>query len=133
MPTGIYLRSGTDWHLDASGLHTFEAFVEDRGLAPSALDPIPIQVFLDYASWFQAQKHLAVDEVYVASIERHEGQLVATFDEGSAVPADQIVAAPGCRLFAPLPEWAADLPAGAGSHTSDLVRFDDFAGRRVLI
>jgi hypothetical protein len=32
MPADIYLRSGTDWHLDASGEHTFEAYLEDRGL-----------------------------------------------------------------------------------------------------
>jgi cation diffusion facilitator CzcD-associated flavoprotein CzcO len=133
MPAGMYLRSGTDWHLDASGVHTFEAFVEERGLAPSALDPIPIRVFLDYASWFQAQKHLAVDKAFVASIDKEDGQLVATFEDGSQLAADHIVAAPGCRLFAHVPEWSSDLPGGVGTHTSDLVHFDDFAGRRVLV
>ena len=30
MPAGMFLRSGIDWHLDAAGDHTFEAFFEDR-------------------------------------------------------------------------------------------------------
>jgi flavin-dependent dehydrogenase len=41
MPAGMFLRSGVDWHLDASGVHTFEAFVGERGLLPTELDPIP--------------------------------------------------------------------------------------------
>jgi cation diffusion facilitator CzcD-associated flavoprotein CzcO len=133
MPTGMYLRSGTDWHLDAAGMHTFEAFVEDSGLAPSELDPIPIDVFLEYAGWFQTQKHLAVDEKVVALLERQEAQLVATFDDGSRIAAEHVVAAPGCGYFAHLPEWATGLPAGVGLHTSEVVRFDEFDGRRVLI
>ena len=28
MPEGMFLRSGTDWHLDASDIDTFEAFLE---------------------------------------------------------------------------------------------------------
>jgi cation diffusion facilitator CzcD-associated flavoprotein CzcO len=33
-PPGMFLRSGPDWHLDASGIHTLEAFLEDRGIRP---------------------------------------------------------------------------------------------------
>ena len=33
MPAGMYLRSGPDWHLDASRVHTFEAFLAERGIA----------------------------------------------------------------------------------------------------
>jgi hypothetical protein len=42
MPEGMFLRSGTDWHLDASGVDTFEAFIEDRGLSSAQIDPVPI-------------------------------------------------------------------------------------------
>ena len=41
MPEGMFLRSGVDWHLDAGGVHTFAAFVEERGLSDDELDPIP--------------------------------------------------------------------------------------------
>ena len=60
MPAGMYLRSGPDWHLDASGVHTFEAFLEERGMAAADIDPVPIAVFLDYAAWFQRHKHVTV-------------------------------------------------------------------------
>jgi cation diffusion facilitator CzcD-associated flavoprotein CzcO len=133
MPEGMYLRSGTDWHLDASGVHTFEAFVEDRGLSGSELDPIPIQVFLEYATWFQGQKHLVVHDRFVADLEQQDGQFVATFDDGSEIAAERVVAAPGCGYFAQVPEWASGLPTGVATHTSGVVRFDEFAGRRVLI
>ena len=56
MPEGMYLRSGPDWHLDAAGVDTFEAFLEEEGIAPNDVDPVPIRVFLDYATWFQDNK-----------------------------------------------------------------------------
>ncbi len=133
MPAGMFLRSGLDWHLDASGRHTFEAFVAERGLRPAELDPIPIGVFLDYATWFQEQKQLRVRDQLVSALERRDGRFVASFEDGSQLGAERVVAAPGARYFAHVPPWAAELPAGRGSHTSDLVRFDDVAGQRVLI
>ena len=133
MPTDMFLRSGLDWHLDAAGVHTFEAFVEEQGLLPSELDPIPIGVFLDYATWFQGQKQLTIRETFVSALEQRDTQFVATLEDGSQIGAERVVAAPGCGYFAHVPEWAAELPAGLGSHTSDFVRFDEMAGQRVLI
>ena len=68
MPEGMYLRSGPDWHLDASEIHTFEAFLEERGSRATEVDPVPIAVFLDYARWFQRQKGVVVDERHVTSV-----------------------------------------------------------------
>ena len=133
MPAGMFLRSGVDWHLDASGVHTFEAFVEERGLPRTELDPIPIGVFLDYATWFQGQKQLTIRDQLVSALQRSDAQFVATLDDGSQIGAERVVAAPGTGYFAHVPEWAAALPAGLGSHTSDLVRFDGVGGQRVLI
>jgi cation diffusion facilitator CzcD-associated flavoprotein CzcO len=133
MPGGMFLRSGTDWHLDAAGIHTFEAFVEDRNLLPAELDPIPIATFIDYARWFQEKKHLAIRDQFVSAIENREAQFVVSLDDGSQIGADRIVAAPGNGYFAHVPEWAAELPTGTASHTSDFVHFDEVAGQRVLI
>ncbi len=133
MPAGMFLRSGLDWHLDASGVHTFEAFVEERGLLPTQLDPIPISVFLEYATWFQTQKQLIIRDQFVSALEKRETEFVASLEDGSQISAERVVAAPGVGYFAHVPEWAATLPAGLGSHTSNLVRFDEFAGQRVLI
>ena len=41
MPEGMYLRSGPDWHLDASEIHTFEAFLEEKGIAGDRGRPCP--------------------------------------------------------------------------------------------
>ena len=133
MPSGMYLRSGTDWHLDASGVHTFEAFVEDRGLSPANLDPIPISVFIEYATWFRNQKKLTLRDQFVSTLEVRDAQFEAVLEDGSHIAAERVVAAPGCGYFAHLPDWAAELPTGLGSHSSDLVRYDEVAGQRVLI
>lgn len=133
MPAGMFLRSGIDWHLDASSIHTFEAFAEERALSPADVDPIPIEVFLEYATWFRAQKGLAVRDQLATTLDQCDGGFVASIEDGSQICAEQVVAAPGNQYFAHLPEWAAALPSGVGSHTCDLVRFDEVAGQRVLI
>ena len=133
MPEEMFLRSGIEWHLDASGVHTFEAFIEEQALSPAELDPIPIGVFLDYATWFQAQKRLTVRDQFVSGLERCDARFVATLEDGSQIGAERVVAAPGSRYFAQVPEWAAELATGVGSHTCDFVRFDDVVGERVLI
>ena len=133
MPDGMFLRSGVDWHLDAAGRHTFEAFVEERGIRATDLDPIPISVFLDYATWFQEQKQLTIRDQHVSALEKREATFVASLDDGSQIAADRVVAALGVGYFAHVPEWGAGLAPGVGSHTSDLVRFDQVAGQRVLV
>ena len=80
MPAGMYLRSGPDWHLDARGEDTFEAFFEDRGLDPAHHDPIPIGVFLDHTDWFAERKGLAVEVRKVEELTRPDGAFVARDD-----------------------------------------------------
>ena len=133
MPEGMFLRSGTDWHLDASGIDTFEAFIEDRGLSAAQIDPVPIAVFLEYAAWFQTQKHVSVRDRLVSRLERNDDAFVASLDDGTQIAADVVVAAPGAAYFRQFPEWAALLPEGVSAHTCDLVRFQELAGARVLV
>ncbi len=52
--------------------------------------------------------------------------------DGDTITADQVLAAPGIRTTPHLPDWRT-VPAGRRSHTSELVRFDDLAGARVVI
>ncbi len=42
MPSGMMLRSGADWHLDAAGENTFMAYLKERGLDPHDFEPIPV-------------------------------------------------------------------------------------------
>jgi hypothetical protein len=39
MPVDMFLRSGPDWHLDAGGEHTFEAYFAEQGIATRGLRP----------------------------------------------------------------------------------------------
>ncbi|WP_327634912.1 NAD(P)-binding domain-containing protein [Kribbella sp. NBC_00482] len=133
MPAEMFLRSGTDWHLDGNGEYTFEAYFEDRGLRPEDFDPIPISVFLDYTEWFRESKGLDLDERLVTSLTKPNAGFVATMDDGATITADKVVAAPGVGYFLNLPEWYADVPPARRSHTSELVSFDSFAGARVVI
>lgn len=55
MPRGMFLRSGPDWHLDARDVATFEAYLNMRGITKGQVKPVPLDMFLDYASWFMGQ------------------------------------------------------------------------------
>jgi len=133
MPGGMFLRSGPDWHLDGAAVHTLEAYLEDRGIRPGEVDPIPVGVFLDYAAWFERAKGIEVREEFVDTLVKADGRFEATLRSGERIRADAVVAAPGIRHYASVPGWASSLPPGLAAHTCDLVRFDDMAGARVLI
>src|SRR5919201_6385326 len=74
MPEGMFLRSGPDWHLDASGIHTLKAFLQQRAIAPTDIDPIPIGVFLEYADWFQHAKGIDARDDLVADLAKSDGR-----------------------------------------------------------
>ena len=133
MPEGMYLRSGPDWHLDAAGVHTFEAFLADRKIRAADVDPVPIGVFRDYAAWFQCEKGIDARPDLVKGLTRSNGGFEVEFEDGARLTAEKVVAAPGIRYFQQVPAWAASLPPDRARHTCDLVRFDDLDGARVLI
>lgn len=133
MPAGMFLRSGPDWHLDAGGTYTFEAFFQDAGMQPANFQPIPIPVFLDYTEWFRQRTSLEVDQRLVTGLVAAGDGFVATLADGTTVSAEKVLAAPGVRHFANLPRWYADVPAARRSHTSELVSFGGLAGARVVI
>jgi cation diffusion facilitator CzcD-associated flavoprotein CzcO len=133
MPAGMFLRSGPDWHLDAAGVHTLEAHLEERQIKPEEVDPIPIGVLLDYAVWFRQRNAIDVREEYVTGLAKPNGRFEATLDSGERILADAVVAAPGIRHYRQFPEWASALAPGCAAHTCDVVRFEEFAGARVLI
>jgi FAD-dependent urate hydroxylase len=133
MPVDMYLRSGRDWSLDADGEHSFEAYFEERGLAPEDHDPIPIGVFLDHTDWFAEQKGLGVEEIFVDALTEADGHFSAAMSDGSTITAEKVLAVPGIAHFAQRPEWYDALPGDGRSHTSELVAFDDLADARVAV
>jgi FAD-dependent urate hydroxylase len=133
MPDGMFLRSGPDWHFDASGVDTFEAFMEERGIAAQDIDPIPLALTVEYADWFRLRKGIDVRGDLVARLTKPDGRFEALLESGERIAAEAVVAAPGIRHFANLPAWAGDVPPERSAHTCERVRFDDLSGSRVLI
>jgi thioredoxin reductase len=134
MPERMLLRSGTDWHLDARGVDTFEAFLGQRGIDPTGVSPVPLRTFIEYADWFCAQTGIRPRPRFVSQLERVDRRFAVTFDDGRRLTADAVVAAPGIARFPVVPEWVpASLPETRWSHTGALVQFEDFQDARVLI
>jgi cation diffusion facilitator CzcD-associated flavoprotein CzcO len=84
MPSGMFLRSGPDWHLDASETHTLEAFLEEREIATSDVDPVPIEVSIEYATWFQQRKGVVARDELVCDIVDADGRFELSTESGRA-------------------------------------------------
>jgi thioredoxin reductase len=134
MPQGMLLRSGTDWHLDAEGIDTFEAFLAERGIDPAEVPPVPLQAFLDYVDWFCARTGIDPRPTMVSRLDEADGRFLVSFDDGRRLTAAAVVAAPGIACFPVVPDWVgASLPEDRWSHTCTLVQFAHLRGSRVLI
>lgn len=134
MPEGMMLRSGTDWHLDADGIDTFEAFLSQRGINPAGVPPVPLKTFLDYADWFCVQTDIHPRSTLVTSLDKVDRRFTVSFEGGEWLTADAVVAAPGLAQFPAIPEWVpASLPERCWSHTSASVQFAHLRDARVLI
>ena len=134
MPTRMFLRSGPDWHLDATGEHTLIAYLEEREIDPLEVSPLPVGLFIDYAEWFQKKAGVEVLPDLVRNLSKPDGQFEATLESGRRVTASTVVAAPGITHFAVIPEWVERcLSPERWSHTSHLVRFDNLREKRCLI
>ena len=111
MPERMLLRSGTDWHLDAAGIDTFEAFLAERGVDPAEVPPVPLATFLEYADWFCGRTGIDPRQTFVARLAKTDGRFLAEFEDGSRLSAEAVVAAPGIALFPVVPDWVpASLP-----------------------
>jgi FAD-dependent urate hydroxylase len=133
MPADMFLRSGVDWHIDASGVHTLDAYLEEKGIDRATIDPVPIDVFLGYCDWFEQVKHLDVRRELVTRLSRTNGHFEVTLVGGGCIAARAVMCAPGIRHYAYRPEWASSIAPERAAHTCDLVEFERLAGARVLI
>jgi cation diffusion facilitator CzcD-associated flavoprotein CzcO len=137
MPAGMYLRSGTDWHLDPSDVHTITAFLEGRGLSPEDVGPLSLALYLDYVEWFQRGIDVHPMPAYVARLDRADDAAAgfrATLENGDTILARNVALAIGFQYFAHTPAELADrIPSGRLSHTCDLVDFARLRDRTCLI
>jgi cation diffusion facilitator CzcD-associated flavoprotein CzcO len=134
MPAGMLLRSACDWHFDPAGSATLARFLETRGQSPSDVEPLSLDVYLGYASWFEKTKGIRVRPARVVRLDRRDKRFVAALDDGTTITSDRVLLAFGYAPFAHVPDELSILvPAERSSHTSDFVAPDRYAGMRVLI
>ncbi len=97
-------------------------------------NPITIQEFLSYGSWFQEQMAPEVDSRLVERVDLLDGRgFGVTLDDGTSLEAERVVVAAGLQPFAQRRAPFTDLPQDCCSHTADLTDFERFAGRSVVV
>ena len=137
MPRRMYLRSGCDWHLDPSNTHTIEAYLETKGLGVKDVEPLSLDVYLDYTTWFQDQMAITSRPAMVQRLDYADQgghSFTATTETGETIRAKQVVLAIGMQYFHHVPqEYTRMFPAGRYEHTCNLVDFEHLAGKRCLI
>jgi cation diffusion facilitator CzcD-associated flavoprotein CzcO len=134
MPRGMYLRSACDWHLDPLNVHTIEAFLHSLGKTTKDVEPLSLDFYLSYASWFQKKKNIQPHPVHIERLEVADAGFIANTTDGDSIIAQRVVLAPGFKHFANIPEdLLTKSPAGRFQHTCEFVDFNESRGRRYLI
>ena len=137
MPSGMYLRSGCDWHYDPFNEDTIERYLLTRNLTPADADPLPLDLYLDYCEWFRLQKGIEVTPGRVRQLDYADDTqplFQATLQDGATIKAKNVVLALGFSHFKNVPEpYPTLFPAGRFAHTCDFADFSSLKGKRVLI
>ena len=134
MPAGMLLRSACDWHFDPSGSATLARFLETRGQTPSEVEPLALDLYLEYADWFAETKGIRVRPARVVRLDQRDRGLVAALDDGTTMTTERVLLALGYAPFAHVPdELSALVPAERSSHSCDFVAPDRYAGQRILV
>ena len=109
MPSGMYLRSACDWHLDAQNEDTIEAFLRTQDLTPADVEPLSLDRYLEYVQWFQARREIDPWRVTVERLDttgNGHARFHASLTNGDVIAARSVVLAVG---FAPFKHVPADL------------------------
>lgn len=135
MPEGMYLRSGSDWHLDPLDIDTIVAYTESEGLMPCDVEPISLNFYLNYLEWFQHRKGIEPIEDLVERLDHDpNGGFRAALASCTTISARRVVLALGFGAFKHVPtDLVARLPPGRFGHTCDEVGLSRLAGKRCLI
>ncbi len=136
MPRGMYLKSqGFASNLsDTHQAMTLEAFCSATGRPYGSYGvPVPLETFVAYGRWFQAQLSLPVEESLVTSVTRDGEGFQVTVGDGERLSARAVVLAVGVEHFAHLPSPFGELPRTLCGHSSAYTDLAAFKGRRVIV
>lgn len=134
MPKGMLLRSFW-WATNLSDPQKqfgLERYVNEE-LGIQAFDPMPGEMIADYGLWFQKHAVPNVDETYIQTIERKDGQFEVTLVDGRVMTCSSVVMALGLQPYVyRAPEYD-HLPKELVSHTAIHRTFDSLAGKKVAM
>ncbi|GCE03718.1 NAD(P)-binding domain-containing protein [Dictyobacter aurantiacus] len=133
MPPGMYLRS--HWWAtslsDPQKKYTFARYLKMKNINNPY--PVPIQLFLDYALWFQRNAVPNVDETYVTSVKRQNERFIVTLEDGRVVQATSVVMAIGVYYFGRWPQEFRGFSKDLVSHAFDNGDFSGFEGKKIMV
>jgi thioredoxin reductase len=113
---------------------TLKAYCVARGLAYADQGkPVPLDLFNEYASWFQTRYVPEVEETHVASIARNGAGFALELETGERPSAKYVVMAPGIAAFAHMHPALNGLPDWAASHSFAHRDAGHFKGRDVAV
>jgi FAD-dependent urate hydroxylase len=133
MPRGMLLRSNWTATQIASphSLLSLEAFQKANGVNFNI--PVPLEHFVEYGKWYQAQAVADLDQREVSRIEIDTSGFYVILHDGEIFRSHRVIIAAGISSFACRPPEFKHLPSRLASHTSEHCDFREFAGRKVLI
>jgi FAD-dependent urate hydroxylase len=133
MPTGMLLRS--NWTAtciaEYEGPLSLDSFCNITGTLLTR--PVPLDRFVEYGSWVQAQVAPDVDERSIVQVRMNGRGFLLTLDDDTHLRARRVVVAAGIAPFTNRPSYGDDLPPHQVTHTADHRDFAGFRGRSVLV
>ncbi|MCC8391859.1 NAD(P)-binding domain-containing protein [Paraburkholderia sp. MMS20-SJTR3] len=136
MPPGMMLRSeafASSLQAPRSGF-TVEDYCRLKGLAYSALGmALPLETFVDYGLWFQANLVGETQQADVLSLRRVDDEFQLLLTDGRALTARKVVIALGLKGFAQTPPPLQGLPARYASHSERYGNLEWASGKDIAI
>ena len=134
MPSGMFLRSASDWSLDPTDRFSIMNYLGSLGKTPKDVEPLSLEFYLGYAQWFQEGIGIQTIPHYVSRLDQTEKGFLATLENGNTIEAKNVAVAIGMVYFKNCPSALTDLlPTGRYEHTCDAVKLSEYKGKRVLI
>jgi thioredoxin reductase len=135
MPSGMFLKS-EGWASNLAhptGELTLGEFCRQRRLPHEHGVPVPLQTFVDYGRWFQAEAVPGVETSDVLAVRRELSRFAVELSTGEQVSAQAVVLAVGGLAFARRPPIMAGLAPGLYSHSADHHDLGGFTDRDVTV
>lgn len=136
MPRGMFLKSqGFASNLsDPAGTHTLEAFCAGAGLPYRSYGlPVPLDTFIGYGQWFQAEQVPDLEAVLVTDLAHHGDHYELTLASSERLRAANVVVAAGVEHFAHLAGPLAALPSLVCTHSSQHPDLAAFSGQEIAV